>query len=700
MPAALFAAAALALVLPFAAAVPTKDSLATIEHVVLYMQENRAFDHYFGTLAGVRGFHDPNVQINADGRFVFYQKVNGSLSNATDYLLPFYAGYQGEANRSEAIQCTEAGSNSYAWNEAAENNGENNMWALENTPYSIEYLKRSDIPLHYQVADEWTVGDMYQQGVVASTNPNRVMWGSGSINIPGGNVNSTQGPVLDNNVTPGTCDALTMSDFGGDYTSAANYSCFPFDWKTTGEYLAENGVSWTTFQAYNNFGDNPWASFKNYIDPVEAGDLSNVLVKSGMEFQPYANASAVNASLNPAGGYPDNADMLGYNPSLIVDLLEKANKGGESLRRGLLAFEKACAEGTLPAVSYIIGPSVLTEHPPYLPQDGAWYSRRIIEAVQKSPKYSKTVLIQSYDETGGFADHVVPVRLGLFVCSESFHSPEGTPGEWIVNPFTNKSAFAGPGFRLPFMVVSPWTRGGNVFTAPSDHTSQIMFLEKWLAAKGKPFFTKEINDWRREHMSDLVDLFDFDNPDYKPVDLVEIREPHSTDGVFDGNSYCADIYPEDLIYPTIPYGIQDAEETLFQETGFKAVRGALTEGRYLIFEMRAYSLAYIDGELSAQLSAKHHNKYNARIVVEATNPLVASEKTFRLRFSSLTGANAYLTSDLKLTTKADAEVFTVSVVDATSYHVQTSEGKYLSIIDGKVELSAKPHGFSLFSVSF
>lgn len=56
--------------------------LEQIDHVVLFMQENRAFNHYFGTMAGVRGFNDPNVQINSDGRSIWYQLV---------VILPTYA---------------------------------------------------------------------------------------------------------------------------------------------------------------------------------------------------------------------------------------------------------------------------------------------------------------------------------------------------------------------------------------------------------------------------------------------------------------------------------------------------------------------------------------------------------------------------------------------------------------------------------
>ena len=67
------------------------------------------------------------------------------------------------------------------------------------------------------------------------------------------------------------------------------------------------------------------------------------------------------------------------------------------------------------------------------------------------------------------------------------------------------------GFRVPFFIVSPWTRGGAVFTEPADHISQLLFMEKWAAARGKRFTIEAISDWRREHMSDLTDIFDWEH---------------------------------------------------------------------------------------------------------------------------------------------------------------------------------------------
>ena len=71
---------------------------------------------------------------------------------------------------------------------------------------------------------------------------------------------------------------------------------------------------------------------------------------------------------------------------------------------GLQRFYDAAAAGTLPQVSYIIGPMELSEHPPWEPRDGGWLQQQIVNAVINSPKYNSTVLMISYDETGGWGD--------------------------------------------------------------------------------------------------------------------------------------------------------------------------------------------------------------------------------------------------------------------------------------------------------
>ncbi|THU84746.1 extracellular phospholipase C [Dendrothele bispora CBS 962.96] len=629
------------------------DSLADVDHVVLFMQENRAFDHYFGTMAGVRGFRDPNVQINPDGRSTFFQLVDSHLSNATDHLLPFYLNEVG-GDFVNGTQCMVAGSNSWGANQAALASGLNNMWAIGNSPYAVGYFKRQDLPVHFAIADAWTVGDMYQEGVIASTDPNRDIWQSGSINIPGGNVNSTQGPVLDNNESPG-CSSLTFTTENGTVLRSPKiFSCYPYDWKTVPEYLQDAGISWKSFQAVQNFGDNPLPDFKIYQD-LAATNESDPLVQRGL---------AMSGSGNWQGGLDD--------------------------------FKRDAAAGTLPAVSYYIGPEELSEHQPNLPRDGGWLWKEIVDAVVSSPKYNRTVLVISFDETGGWGDHVVP-----------FHSPENTPGEWIVNPLTGKNTFAGPGFRLPFVVISPWTRGGNVFTEPADHISQILFLEQWAAARGTPFMSAEINDWRREHMSNLTNMFDFDNPDTSPIELPFAEMPHSdliTD-LLDGPMNCERLF-QGSVQPPIPYGNQTAETSLVTEQGSKSVRGSLTEGRYLVIESGNFALA-VDSDnalIAANTSDLKFADASQRFVVHATDPSQATANTFRISAGADFGGNSttYITAELGFGPVSGGAVFEIVFLRAStgySFREQTSR-KFLSLNGGKVSLTNELEGLKLFSVTF
>jgi phospholipase C len=150
----------LSVIVPLLAVPAFAGSVKDVEHVILFMQENRAFDHYFGAMAGVRGFSDPNVQVNS-GKPVWFQEVNSALTNATDFLAPWHINYQG-GDWYNATQCMTAGSNGWTANHLALNSDLNNKWPVANTPWSVGYYKREDIPVHYAIADGWTIGDMYQ----------------------------------------------------------------------------------------------------------------------------------------------------------------------------------------------------------------------------------------------------------------------------------------------------------------------------------------------------------------------------------------------------------------------------------------------------------------------------------------------------------------------------------------------------------
>ncbi|RSL74536.1 hypothetical protein CEP53_000122 [Fusarium sp. AF-6] len=598
--------------------------LADIDHVILFMQENRAFDHYFGTMAGVRGFADPNIKYN-NGVPVWKQLVTPNLSKDTDYITPWYLNYLG-GTWPEATQCMSAGSNGWDANQAAWNHGANDHWAVNNTPYSIGYYKREDLPVHFALAEGWTLGDMYQESVIASTNPNRVMWVSGSINVPGSPQTKDEGgyPYIDNNETPG-CDRDGIN-------------CYPLKWKTVAEKYEDAGVSWSVYQDADNFDDNPYAWFEQFQD---------------------ANK-----------GSPLNA---------------KGMKGSS-----LDTFYAQAANGTLPEVSYIVGPMQLSEHPPYSPHDGSWLQRKVAEAVINSPKYSKTVLIVSYDETGGWADHVSP-----------YHSPDGTPGEWLDDPYGEAGRTpTGPGFRVPFYIISPFTRNGGVFTEHCDHTSQLMFIEKWQAAKGRDVKTDEIVPWRRENMADLVNAFDFEHPDYSIPNLPDAPEPHKDNkGEYDGSSHCASQYGNGR--PTIPYtGAGKVDDTKsLAEKGFKNVRGLLTEGRTLVFETSGQALSISQNERAVGLGSatKNHDNIGQGWIIHSVE-IGGDEFTI-----SSAKNNLYICDKLKLCKDLrGAIIFVVDFEPSKGYSLQAKDTRRYLVARRRRQLSwQKGQAFwNVFSVTY
>ncbi|KJZ74707.1 hypothetical protein HIM_05824 [Hirsutella minnesotensis 3608] len=533
------------------------QSLRDVKHIVLFMQENRAFDHYFGTMSGVRGFADPNVQINPDGRSVFEQPIFPP-QNGVNILKPWHINYLG-GDWSQITQCMGAGDNGWQRMHGVLNNGLANNWTFGDGGYSMGYFNRYDIPTHFDIAEGWTILDMSTQSVLAATDPNRVMWMSGSINIPGSpsNPDGRGGLIIDNSATPG-CEAPGIN-------------CFPFVWKTFPEYLEQAGITWQVWQDLDNFEDNMLAYFQQY--------------------QLAPNGSALRVKGN---SYP-----------------------------GLKAFYDHAAKGTLPQVSWIIGPQELAEHAPNMPVDGAWFQKTIVDAITNSPAYNETVLIVSYDEEGGWADHVVP----------DVPDP-GTPGEYLNDPYGEFGIVpVGPGWRTARYIISPWTRGGYVFTEPADHTSDIMFVEQWAAASGyRGVYSRELTQWRRDRMSNLVSAFDFARPDYSKPRITGVREPErlpnerdtysgnlnlgSLTGPWVGPARC--LQNNRVPVPPIPWGPNNANQRLDQivEQGFKKVRGTLTEGRYLTFEMNGRALSNNDGRfVDMSTAAYDHNDIRQRWII-------------------------------------------------------------------------------------
>ena len=137
-------------------------------------------------------------------------------------------------------------------------------------------------------------------------------------------------------------------------------------------------------------------------------------------------------------------------------------------------FVADVATGTLPQVSWIHGPAVQCEHPATAPQWGENLVQTVLDTLTSNPEiWAHTLFILHYDENGGFFDHVPPRQT----------PPTNTAGEYLsMNPLPADAAgVAGPvglGFRVPCLLMSPYTAGGFVATDVFDHTSTLFLLER------------------------------------------------------------------------------------------------------------------------------------------------------------------------------------------------------------------------------
>jgi len=200
--------------------VSATGSLDAIEHVVIFMQENRSFDHYFGTLRGVRGFSDRSALQLQTGKSVFNQP------NGASTLLPYPVSEQYMNGTPH-----DWGSGHSAWN-----GGFYDQWvAFKGTP-TMAYYARSDLAFYYALADAFTVCDAYHCSVLGPTNPNRLYLWSGTIDPSG----IGGGPVIDN-----------------DESKARTWTTYP-------ERLEAAGVSWKVYQEADNYDDNALAWFEQY----------------------------------------------------------------------------------------------------------------------------------------------------------------------------------------------------------------------------------------------------------------------------------------------------------------------------------------------------------------------------------------------------------------------------------------------------
>jgi phospholipase C len=163
------------------------------------------------------------------------------------------------------------------------------------------------------------------------------------------------------------------------------------------------------------------------------------------------------------------------------------------------SFIADLAAGTLPAVSWIVTEAAVSEHPPAPPDMGQLLASRVVQELMASSAWESTALFLTYDEGGGFFEHVAPEILE--------YVPAGLP---------DAGSAVGPAFRVPLIAVSPWVRPGTVFKQTIDHTSILQFIERTFSTKARPVKLSTIDAARRE-LDDLTGIFDFTQAPIAPT---------------------------------------------------------------------------------------------------------------------------------------------------------------------------------------
>src|SRR6185312_2102733 len=488
------------------------------EHIVFLMQENRSFDHCFGTLQGVRGFNDPRFITLPDQNPVWLQ-TNAEGQTYSPFRLDI-----------KDTKVTWIGGLPHSWPDQvdARNNGKFDQWLIakqfgykqfKDFPMAMGYYSREDIPFYYALADAFTVCDQHFCASLTGTTPNRSFFWTGKIRAD--------------------------KDSKADVRNSDLYFNSEANWKTFPERLEENDISWKVYQneisvqtgldgdadsLLSNFTDNNLEWFSQYnvrfhkahydflkkraselpseIEQLEAEinkanknqatKLQKKLKQKKEQLEKYEKELI---TWNPANyeklsdfeknihkkAFTTNVNDPDYHQTELFSYQENGIKRSIEMPKGdiLHQFRQDVNTGNLPTVSWLVAPLYFSDHPS-APWFGAWYVSEVLDILTKNPEvWKKTIFILNYDENDGYFDHVPPfvapkpndpgsgiVSNGIDT-SEEYVTMQEELSRTDLDRKDARESPVGLGYRVPMVIASPWSRGGWVKTKGFNITSTM-----------------------------------------------------------------------------------------------------------------------------------------------------------------------------------------------------------------------------------
>lgn len=406
-------------------AAPRTGTISDVKHVILLMQENRSFDHYYGALRGVRGFADRSVIEIGGGASVFDQPHG----HQRQYPFAQDIGYSSAEVEHQRGLPHEWDSQHAAWDR-----GRLDHWIRAKGVDCMGYLTRADHAFHFALADHYTICDAYHASVLSSTGPNRTYFFSGTI------------------------DPAKKSVAHPPYTGAdAMGRRLP--WQTYAEALQNAGISWRVYQGTNNFDNNALEYFATFEDATPGSPLA----RNGMQ-----HVRAKNGSIADGIVAAVEADVRsGSLPQVSWIVTDKRNSehpvgppaNGERLIHGLmhaLNADPKVFDSSVLFINYDENDGYFDHVPPPTPPPGT--ADEFLDGVAVGLGFRVPMTIVSPWTRGGFVDSEVFDHTSVLRFLETWTKAIGKPAvchnisAWrraVCGDLTSAFDFGWPVFGMP-----------------------------------------------------------------------------------------------------------------------------------------------------------------------------------------------------------------------------------------------------------
>jgi phospholipase C len=452
-----------------------KGTIEDVEHIVILMQENRSFDHYFGTMYGVRGFADRFPIPLSDGRTVFRQANPKPKAGEPGAIAPFHL------NTQQTFAHMRVEGTPHSWDDAqrAWDEGRISSWPEYKHAHAMGHYTEADIPFQFALANAFTLCDAYHCSFQGGTNTNRLFLWSGTNDGAG----KAGGPSISNSHD-------TLPKPGQDLP--------PYTWTTYPERLEAAGVSWRIYEDMaDNFGDNPLVGFKAFRDSLAKAPGSNpVLAEKGL-------------STRHLDGLREDvlANKLPQVSWVVSPAKDSEHPGPSSPAQGADYIARVL--------------DCLTSNPE------VWAKTVLLVNFDENDGFfdhAPPPAPPARDASGNALGGSTVDTAGEYHLVGSPADPKSERADLMGRSY-------GVGPRVPLYAVSPWSRGGWVNSEVFDHTSCIRFVEKRFGV-----MEPNISAWRRSVCGDLTSCFDFKTPNAAIAKMPETASIAARAGALPGRT--------------------------------------------------------------------------------------------------------------------------------------------------------------------